>query len=107
MEAGKEEKVSDMFRFGMQMQMPENFNEVEYYGRGPIENYADRNHSTMLGKYRQTVAEQFYPYIRPQETNQDRFTLVESIERQRKRLAVRRRYSFLCFCPELQHRIFG
>lgn len=68
MEAGKEEKVSDMFRFGMQMQMPENFNEVEYYGRGPIENYADRNHSTMLGKYRQTVAEQFYPYIRPQET---------------------------------------
>ena len=58
MEAGKEEKVSDMFRFGMQMQMPENFNEVEYYGRGPVENYADRK----------TVAEQFYPYIRPQET---------------------------------------
>lgn len=66
MEAGKEEKVSDMFRFGMQM--PENFNEVEYYGRGPVENYADRNHSTLIGKYRQTVAEQFYPYIRPQET---------------------------------------
>ena len=68
MEAGKEEKVSDMFRFGMQMQMPENFNEVEYYGRGPVENYSDRNHSTLIGKYRQTVAEQFYPYIRPQET---------------------------------------
>lgn len=68
MEAGKEEKVSDMFRFGMQMQMPENFNEVEYYGRGPVENYADRNHSTLIGKYRQTVAEQFYLYIRPQET---------------------------------------
>ena len=68
MEAGKEEKVSDMIRFGMQMQMPENFNEVEYYGRGPVENYADRNHSTLIGKYRQTVAEQFYPYIRPQET---------------------------------------
>ena len=68
MKAGKEEKVSDMFRFGMQMQMPENFNEVEYYGRGPVENYADRNHSTLIGKYRQTVAEQFYPYIRPQET---------------------------------------
>ncbi len=68
MEAGKEEKVSDMFRFGMQMQMPENFNEVEYYGRGPVKNYADRNHSTLIGKYRQTVAEQFYPYIRPQET---------------------------------------
>lgn len=68
MKAEKKGKVSDMFRFGMQMQMPEKFNEVEYYGRGPIENYADRNHSTMLGKYRQTVNEQFYPYIRPQET---------------------------------------
>lgn len=68
MKADKNQKVSDMFRFGMQMQMPQNFNEIEYYGRGPIENYADRNHSTPIGKYRQTVAEQFYPYIRPQET---------------------------------------
>lgn len=68
MTAGKDQKVSEMFRFGMQMQMPESFDEIEYYGRGPIENYADRNHSTPIGKYRQTVAEQFYPYIRPQET---------------------------------------
>ncbi|MCC8171913.1 MAG: DUF4981 domain-containing protein [Parabacteroides sp.] len=66
--ADKNAKVSPMFRFGMQMQMPENFGQIEYYGRGPIENYADRNNSTELGKYRQTVAEQFYPYIRPQET---------------------------------------
>ena len=57
-----------MFRFGMQMQMPESFSSIEYYGRGPIENYADRNHSTMLGLYNQKVADQFYPYIRPQET---------------------------------------
>lgn len=68
MVADKGQKVSDMFRFGMQMQMPQSFDEVEYYGRGPVENYADRNHSAMIGKYRQTVAEQFYPYIRPQET---------------------------------------
>lgn len=68
MTADKNAKVSDMFRFGMQMQLPESFDEIEYYGRGPIENYADRNHSTLIGKYRQTVAEQFYPYIRPQET---------------------------------------
>ena len=33
-----------------------------------MENYSDRNHATDLGIYRQTVAEQFYPYIRPQET---------------------------------------
>lgn len=68
MVAGKSAKVSDMFRFGMQMQMPQSFDEIEYYGRGPVENYADRNHATLIGKYRQTVAEQFYSYIRPQET---------------------------------------
>lgn len=60
-------KVSPMFRFGMQMQMPKSFEIVEYYGRGPIENYSDRNHSTDLGIYRQSVDEQFYSYIRPQE----------------------------------------
>lgn len=65
--ASPTEKVSEMFRFGMQMQMPENFSLVEYYGRGPYENYSDRNNSASLGVYKQTVAEQFYPYIRPQE----------------------------------------
>lgn len=65
--AGKSGKVADMFRFGMQMQMPKEFDQIQYYGRGPIENYADRNNSTDLGKYRQTVDSQFYSYIRPQE----------------------------------------
>lgn len=60
--------VSGMFRFGMQMQMPLAFSNIQYYGRGPIENYIDRNHSTRIGLYDQTVSEQFYPYIRPQET---------------------------------------
>lgn len=60
-------KVSPMFRFGMQMQMPKSFETVEYYGRGPVENYSDRNHCTDLGIYRQSVDEQFYSYIRPQE----------------------------------------
>ena len=60
-------KVSEMFRFGMQMQMPESFSKVEYYGRGPFENYADRNNGAKVGIYNQSVAEQFYPYIRPQE----------------------------------------
>jgi beta-galactosidase len=66
--ADKDAKVSEMFRFGMQMQLPEEFDRIQYYGRGPIENYCDRNNSTFIGKYCQTVAEQFYPYIRPQET---------------------------------------
>ncbi len=61
-------KVANMFRFGMQLVMPKSFGQITYYGRGPVENYSDRNHNTDLGIYRQTVDEQFYPYIRPQET---------------------------------------
>ncbi|WP_288242860.1 glycoside hydrolase family 2 TIM barrel-domain containing protein [uncultured Bacteroides sp.] len=68
MTADQQAKVSPMFRFGMQMQMPKSFETIEYYGRGPIENYSDRNHVTDLGLYRQSVDEQFYSYIRPQET---------------------------------------
>lgn len=68
MTADKNAKVSPMFRFGMQMQMPKAFEAIEYYGRGPVENYSDRNHCTDLGIYRQSVDEQFYYYIRPQET---------------------------------------
>ena len=62
------QRVSNMFRFGMQMKMPKSYDKVVYYGRGPQENYSDRNNATFLGKYTQTVKEQFYPYIRPQET---------------------------------------
>lgn len=61
-------KVSEFFRFGMRMDMPESFEYLQYYGRGPMENYADRNNCSLLGIYNQTVTEQFYPYIRPQET---------------------------------------
>ena len=64
----KDAKVANMFRFGMQMQMPRSFDKVEYYGRGPVENYIDRKANADLGIYRQSVAEQFYTYIRPQET---------------------------------------
>lgn len=60
-------KVPNMFRFGMRLQMPGEMSQSEYYGRGPIENYIDRNHCTFVGKYSQTMDEQFYSYIRPQE----------------------------------------
>ncbi len=61
-------KTPGLFRFGMQWPMPSKFEQLSYYGRGPIENYADRQAATPLGLYRQTVTEQFYPYVRPQET---------------------------------------
>lgn len=57
-----------MFRFGMRFEMPEAFDRLQYYGRGPGENYADRKSSAFVGLYRQSVDEQFHPYIRPQET---------------------------------------
>ncbi|MFV0291028.1 MAG: glycoside hydrolase family 2 TIM barrel-domain containing protein, partial [Mangrovibacterium sp.] len=66
--AGDKADVSDLFRFGMKLEMPKEFQSVEYYGRGPHENYADRKDSEFLGTYTQTVGEQAYPYIRPQET---------------------------------------
>lgn len=67
MEADKNAKVSNMFRFGMQMPMPKVFGTIEYYGRGPVENYADRKWNANIGIYRQQVDDQFYSYIRPQE----------------------------------------
>ena len=59
--------VAPMFRFGMQMAMPADFEQVRYYGRGPIENYCDRKDSQFIGIYESTVTDQFYSYIRPQE----------------------------------------
>ena len=61
------EAIAPMFRFGMQMAMPETFEQVKYYGRGPVENYADRKDSQFVGIYESTVTDQFYSYIRPQE----------------------------------------
>lgn len=66
--ADEKAEVSNLFRFGMVIPMPKAFDEVEYYGRGPGENYIDRQHAMQLGVYRQSVASQPYAYIRPQET---------------------------------------
>ncbi len=63
-----EAKVSDMFRYGVVMDMPYDYDKSEYYGRGPIENYADRKDCMPIGFHKQTADEQFFPYIRPQET---------------------------------------
>ena len=68
LEANDTAKVSDMFRFGVVVNLPYDMDVSEYYGRGPIENYADRKACMRMGLYRQTADEQFFPYIRPQET---------------------------------------
>ena len=68
MTAGDRSGVPDLMRFGMRMRMPAAFDRIDYYGRGPWENYADRKSGALVGRYRQSVDEQFYSYIRPQET---------------------------------------
>ena len=60
-------KDTHLFRFGMQLVMPKDFATVDFYGMGPGENYVDRHSDQTLGHYTQTVSQQFYPYIRPQE----------------------------------------
>lgn len=60
--------VLSPFRFGMRMTMPQEFRLSRYYGRGPVENYADRKSAAFIGLYSQTASEQAFPYVRPQET---------------------------------------
>ncbi len=58
----------ELFRFGMNIEMPKQYDRVKYYGRGPVENYIDRNHSEFIGVYENEVAKEYFNYIRPQES---------------------------------------
>ena len=62
------EYVPELPRFGMRMMLPQDYTHLKYYGRGPWENYADRNESAFLGLYEQSTDEQLFPYVRPQES---------------------------------------
>jgi beta-galactosidase len=61
------DKLPEIPRMGMQMQLPEEFSNLKWLGRGPHENYSDRKTSAEVGLYESTVADQYVPYIRPQE----------------------------------------
>ena len=61
-------KVSDMFRFGMLLQMPYSMEKSNYYGRGPVENYSDRKDCMRIAIYNDDADNQYFPYIRPQES---------------------------------------
>lgn len=61
------ENKPNLLRYGMELQMPKEYDKVVFYGKGPHENYIDRNNSEMLGVFTQQVEDQYYPYIRPQE----------------------------------------
>ncbi len=61
------DKIPEIPRMGMQMQLPEEFMNLKWLGRGPHENYADRKTSADVGLYESTVDDQYVPYVRPQE----------------------------------------
>jgi beta-galactosidase len=63
---GKNE-LPDMPRFGMRMEMPVEFDNLTFFGRGPHENYCDRSHGAFIGLYKDKVENQYIPYVRPQE----------------------------------------
>ena len=62
------EYVPELPRFGMRMIFPQNYTHLTFYGRGPWENYSDRNESSFIGLYEQSTSEQLFPYVRPQES---------------------------------------
>ncbi len=62
------EKMPNLFRFGMELTLPEAFRAIDFYGRGPWENYIDRQGAARIGRYAQSVDDQYWGYIRPQES---------------------------------------
>ncbi len=64
---GKE--MPELPRFGMRMELPKAYDNVVYYGRGPWENYSDRNTAAFVGIYKDEVENLYHDrYIRPQES---------------------------------------
>ncbi|KAA3439581.1 glycoside hydrolase family 2 TIM barrel-domain containing protein [Rufibacter hautae] len=64
---GKE--MPELPRFGMRLQLDDKYENLQYYGRGPWENYSDRKFSSLVGLYKDKVENQYYQfYIRPQES---------------------------------------
>lgn len=65
--ARKEASKLTVPRIGVRFRMPATMNQVEYFGRGPEENYWDRKAGTLVGLYKSTAEDLYFPYVRPQE----------------------------------------
>jgi beta-galactosidase len=59
--------IIDLPRVGVSLIIDPSYENLEWYGRGPWENYCDRKSSAMVGRYLSTVAAEYVPYIMPQE----------------------------------------
>ncbi len=60
--------LSDLPRLGFKFKTTSEYDNLEWYGRGPLESYEDRKTGMKLGVYSGKVKDQYYPYVRPQET---------------------------------------
>ena len=68
-DAGSLSEAPIMGRFGMRFALRGDYSTVEFFGKGPFENYSDRNSAALTGHYVQRVEEQYhYGYVRPQES---------------------------------------
>lgn len=59
--------LPEIVRMGMNLEMPRKYDQFTYLGRGPQESYQDRKTGAFVGLYKQTVAQQYWKYVRPQE----------------------------------------
>ncbi|MGQ1946156.1 glycoside hydrolase family 2 TIM barrel-domain containing protein [Geofilum sp. OHC36d9] len=63
----RQEELPEIPRIGLTLRLPKVFDNLNYYGRGPWENYIDRNTAAFVGIYTSKVADQYFAYSRPQE----------------------------------------
>lgn len=63
----REFSYPELLRYGTRIEMPGKYSNIKWFGRGPQENYQDRNTAAYVGLYQSTIDEQVMPYIRPQE----------------------------------------
>ncbi|MFA6278211.1 MAG: glycoside hydrolase family 2 TIM barrel-domain containing protein [Pedobacter sp.] len=61
-------KYKTLMRIGNDLQLNSTYNTIQWYGRGPGENYVDRKTASLIGTYKSTVDQQYFPYARPQES---------------------------------------
>jgi len=61
------ERLEYLPRYGVSIELDDEYNKIEYYGRGPFENYIDRKFSSHVGRYTASAEDFYVPYIRPQE----------------------------------------
>ena len=86
--ARKEASKLNVPRIGVRFRLPASMNQVEYFGRGPAENYLDRNAGSMVGLYKSTAEELYFPYVRPQENGHHTDTRWVSLSTGKKGLLI-------------------